>query len=140
MKKIRITLIIATVIALMIPASASAIGVFYCSFLVQEGGSGTYADPWACSTGEQFDYVIYELICPLYGGGHLYRIYDDNYVYYLVEWDGRNCEVTFQAGYPGYPPDTGVELPPPLIVRTAAAIGAVLLIIGLALRRKKRAS
>ncbi len=145
MKKMRITLITAatlaaTVIALLTPASASALGVFYCSYMITEGGDGSYANPWACNTGEQFDYIVYDVICPLYGGGHLYRIYDDNYVYYLVEWDGDDCEATFVVGYPGYPPNTGVELTPPLITGAAIAGGAGLLLVGLTLRRKKRAS
>ena len=140
MKKIRILIIAAVLVALLIPASVSAAGVFYCSTLIETGGTGTWADPWACSTQDQFDHIVNDVICRQYGGGHLYEIFTDYYVYYQIEWDGEDCDVVYTSRYPGYPPDTGVELPMPLILSLAVAGGAALLLVGFILRRKKSTS
>ena len=69
MKKFRILLIGAVLIAVLIPLAASAGGVFYCSTSVTSGGYGTYSRPWACSTDDQLDYVIDDVICEDYHGG-----------------------------------------------------------------------
>ena len=141
MNKLRILMVCAVLFALMIPAAVSAAGVFYCSTLRSSGGSGTYNDPWACSTNEQFNTVVYDYICYRYGGGHLYRIYSSSYVYYRIEWvaSQQRCDITYQSEHPGYPPRTGAEIPVPLIMGGAAAVGLIFLGVGLALRRGKAA-
>ncbi|MBN1146960.1 MAG: hypothetical protein JXA78_06880 [Anaerolineales bacterium] len=141
MSKIRIAVILAVLFGLLIPVGVLAAGTFYCSALISSGGFGTFKDPWACSNASQLDYIVQDVICEQYGGGHLYRIYSGYYVYYRIEWYGQNeCGITYQSRYPGYPPDTGVDLPMPLVVSAAAAAGALLLVVGLALRRKSRAA
>ena len=137
MSKIRIAVIVAVLAALLIPVSAFAAGTFYCSALKASGGSGTFWDPWACSTQTQLDNIIQDVICEDYAGGHLYRIHSDYYVYYRIDWYGQNeCQIGFQSRYPGYPPDTGPDLPLPLIVGVAVAGGGLLLVAGFVLRRK----
>lgn len=137
MSKIRIALVLSVLVGLLIPVGVSAAGTFYCSALKASGGSGTYQDPWACSSQTQLDNIIQDVICEDYGGGHLYQIYSGYYVYYRIEWFGQNeCEIAFRSRYPGYPPDTGPNLPMPLIVGAAVAGGAILLGAGVVLRRK----
>jgi len=144
MSKLRMALILALLLALAVPAAASAAGTFYCSALKSSGGNGSYANPWACSTTEQLNYVIYDTICNVYGGGHLYQIHSGSYNYYRIEWVTQNnqraCTITYRSEYPGYPPDTGVDLPMPLIVAAVVALAALMLVAGLALRRRSQAS
>lgn len=141
MKKIRILFIVAVIIASLIPVAVYAQGVWYCSTLIAEGGNGSYAYPWACGTNAQFDYIVYDVICEQHGGGFLYRIYSGSYVFYEIgSVDGGQCDIIYQNEFPGYPPDTGVELPMPLILGAVAVGGSALLLTGLALRRRKVAS
>ena len=141
MNKLRILMIFAVLFALLIPAAVSAAGVFYCDTSRASGGSGTWGDPWACSTNAQFNNVVYDYICYRYGGGHLYRIYPGSYVYYRIEWiaSRQTCDITYQSDHPGYPPQTGAEFPVPFILGGAAAVGVLFLGAGLALRRRKMA-
>jgi hypothetical protein len=137
----RIVVLLAVLFGLLIPVGVSAAGTFYCSTLISSGGYGSFNDPWACSNQTQLDHVIQDVICEQYGGGHLYRIFSGYYVYYRIEWYGQNeCVIAYQTRYPGYPPDTGVDLPMPLVISAAAAAGALLLVVGLALRKKNRAA
>jgi hypothetical protein len=137
MKKVRILMVCAVLIALLIPVAVSAAGVFYCSALTSQGGNGSYAYPWGCSTNAELNNIIYDIICLQYNGGHLYRLFSNSYVYYRIEWGGVNarCTVT-STEYPGYPPNTGPDLPLPLILGTAAIVGVVLVGAGLTLRRR----
>ncbi len=138
MKKIRILMIVAVLIAVLIPVAVSAAGVFYCSALISSGGNGSYSFPWACSTEAQLNDIIMNVICFQYDGGHLYRIFSNSYVYYRITPAAattRQCTVT-STEYPGYPPNTGPDLPLPLILGAAAVLGIVLVGAGLTLRRK----
>jgi len=136
MKKIRILLVAAVLVAVLIPAAASAAGVFYCSAYKASGGAGTWANPWACQSDAQVANLI-DQICLQYNGGHLYRIFSNSYVYYRIEWGGvqTRCTVT-SAEYPGYPPNTGVDLPLPLMLGIGASVGILLVGAGMMLRRK----
>jgi LPXTG-motif cell wall-anchored protein len=138
MKKIHIILITALLIAVLIPAAVSAAGVFYCDADRETGGAGTWANPWACATDQQTDDIV-NTICLDYYGGHLYRIFDTYYVYYRIVYPGvqERCNVT-STRYPGYPPNTGVELPMPLMLGGGAAIGLLLVGAGVFLRRGKK--
>ena len=138
MKKMRILLIAAVLIALLIPTTVLAAGTFYCSALISSGGNGSYASPWACSSDSQLNTIIYDYICFRYNGGYLYRIFSGSYVLYRIDYlaSTQECSVN-GTEYPGYPPDTGPDLPISLVLASAGAVGAILLIAGLTLRRKK---
>jgi hypothetical protein len=140
MKKKSIVLLTIVVLALAIPVTVYAAGYYYCSTQISgTGGNGTFSFPWACSTTEQLNHVIYDVICS-YGGGVLYQIYSDSYVYYQIAWVGNQCQITFQARYPGYPPNTGVEFPIPLVVGVAIGAAILLVVVGLVFRRRSMAS
>jgi len=139
MKKRTIVLLATLVLALAIPVTVYAAGYYYCSTLpLGPGGNGSYSYPWACSTDAELNHIIYDLICS-YGGGVLYRIYSDSYVYYQIAWVGDVCQVTFEARYPGYPPNTGVEFPMPLIIGVAIGVAILLVVVGLLFRRRSLA-
>jgi hypothetical protein len=140
MKKLRIIALMALLIAILIPVSVSAAGVFYCSTSITVGGTGSYADPWACSDDTQLDTVINDYICDTHGGGYLYQIFTDSYRYHVVTWySAADCRVTSTTDYAGYPPSTGVDLPTPMIVGGVAVLGAGLVAAGILLRRKRAA-
>jgi len=142
MRKIRTAIIITALLGLLIPATVSAAGTFFCSDLIASGGNGTYASPWACSNEQQFNQVV-QVICNRYGGGNLYRIFIDSYIFYRIEWVYQNnqqvCTIVYQSEYPGYPPNTGPDIPYPLVLGSAMTGGAVLIVAGLALRKKREA-
>ena len=142
MKKLGILLVVAILAAFLLPVTAKAAGVFYCTTLNSSGGNGTWSYPWACSTEQQLNSIINDVICQQYYGGVLYRIYSDAYVIYTVEWlsTQQGCNVTISPRYPGYPPNTGPEdFPLPLVLGGIALVAVGLLAGGLALRRKKEA-
>jgi len=137
MKKISIVMIAAVLIALLIPVTVNAAGVFYCTALSSQGGNGSFAFPWGCATNSELNHIIYNIICLQYNGGHLYRIFSNSYVHYNIVWGGvdARCTVT-STEYPGYPPNTGPDLPLPLILGSVAIAGVVLVGAGLTLRRR----
>lgn len=137
MKKTRILIVAAVLLALLIPAAVQAAGTFYCSTLIASGGEGSFADPWACGTDAQFNDVI-DTICTTHGGGVLFRIFDGSYVFYRFEIVNGVCTTTDTAEYAGSPPNTGFPLP--LILAIAAGTGVLLLGAGLVLRQKRTAS
>jgi hypothetical protein len=137
MKKLRFVLIVAILLAVVIPFTVQAAGTFYCTASSSNTGAGTFANPWGCSTQQELDYVINTLICGQYGGGVLYRLFPTSYVFYdIVYTVGAGCTIRFQAEYPGRPPRTGVNLPAPLIASLAVAGALVIGGVGLVLRRK----
>jgi hypothetical protein len=137
MKKLRYVLIVAILLAVLIPFTVQAAGTFYCSASLTGGGSGAYGNPWGCSTQQELDNVINTFICGQYGGGVLYRLFPTSYVFYdIVYTVGAACTIRFQAEYPGRPPRTGVNLPAPLVATLAVAGALVIGGVGLVLRRK----
>jgi LPXTG-motif cell wall-anchored protein len=139
MNKLRVAIFMALILALIVPFTAQAATyVYYCSTLRSGGGSGSYADPWGCANADQFNYVVNDVICPA-GGGWLYQVYDGYYTYHRIEWVNRQCSITWTQQYRGYPPNTGVTLPMPLLVGLVGAAGVVLIVGGLVLRRRKMA-
>jgi hypothetical protein len=141
MFKIRFLLVMVAVLALVaLPlSSATAQGpYYYCSATRTSGGSGTYYDPWACSTEAQMTTVT-NTVCRL-GGGTLYQIHTGSYVVFTIRWTGNMCEMTVGEQRPGYPPNTGVDLPAPLVYGGVAFAGIALLAGGLLLRRKHTAA
>jgi hypothetical protein len=138
MKKLRIIAILAILIAILIPVTVNAGGVFYCSTSITVDGTGSYTDPWACSDDTQLDTVINDYICDTYSGGYLYQIFPDSYRYHVITWySDVDCRVTSTTDYAGYPPSTGVDLPTPWIVGGVAVLGAGLVAAGILLRRKR---
>ena len=137
MKKLRYVLIVAILLAVLIPFTVQAAGTFYCSAGYSNAGAGTFANPWGCSTQAELDNVINTLICGRYGGGVLYRLFPTSYVFYDIVWStDQVCTIRFQAEYPGRPPRTGVNLPAPLVASLAVAGALVIGGVGLVLRRK----
>lgn len=111
---------------------------YYCSATRTSGGSGTYYDPWACSNDAQLRTVT-DTICRL-GGGTLFQIFTGYYVIHYVNYSPNGCQVVTDGEYPGYPPNTGPDLPLPLIIGGVAAVGLLLVGAGLVLRRKNAAA
>ena len=140
--KAHIPLILLVVFALvampMVNAQAQTGPWYYCSATRTSGGSGTYYDPWACSNSTQLNTVT-DTICRL-GGGTLYRIYTGYYVIYYVNYTANGCTVVQDGEYTGYPPNTGPDIPLPLIIGGVAAVGLLLVAAGLLLRRKSAAA
>lgn len=140
MKKLRFVALLAILIAVIIPLSVSAAGTFYCSTSVTTGGSGTLADPWACSDDTQLDEVVNDQICAIYNGGDLYQIFPSSYRYLVVTYySSVDCRVTATYDYAGYPPSTGVDIPTPYLVGGAALVGVGLVAVGFYFRRRKLA-
>ena len=139
MKKLRLIVILAILIAVMIPAAASAAGTFYCSSSVTTGGTGTLEDPWACSDAPQLDSVINDQICAVYNGGDLYQIFPSSYRYHVVSWYSLDdCRVTATYDYAGYPPSTGPDVPTPYLVGAVALFGAGLVAAGFIIIRRRK--
>jgi hypothetical protein len=139
MKKLRILTILAILIAVLIPVAVSAAGTFYCSSSVTSGGTGTLADPWACSDATQLDSVINDQICDVYSGGDLYQIFPSSYRYHVVTWYSvDDCRVTATYDYAGYPPSTGVDVPTPYIVGAIALVGMGLVAAGFIIIRRRK--
>jgi hypothetical protein len=139
MKRLSFAWILAVVLAILLPMTVFASwDIYYCSAEHDYDGNGSYDDPWSCTTDSEFDHVV-DKICD-YGGGILYEIVEDGYYRHTIEWDGKVCEVTDSVFYHGYPPDTGLTLPPPLIFGGAMALGIALLAGGVVLFRKRPAN
>jgi len=139
MNRIRIAILVALVLALVLPFSVQAAGVYYCSTVYNiTGGNGTYGNPWACPDQASLNHIINDVICPA-GGGWLYQISSGSYVYYRIEWVNNQCSITYQQRYYGYPPNTGVNLPMPILVGSVAGFGALLIFGGVFLRRRTMA-
>jgi len=137
MKKLRVVLVVAVLLALLIPVTVMAAGTFYCDASSSVNGNGAFANPFGCSTQQELDYVINTLICNQYGGGVLYRLFPTSYVYYdIVYTVGAACSIRFTAEYPGRPPRTGVNLPAPVVASLAVFGALVIGGVGLVLRRK----
>ena len=140
MKKLHFALIVAFLLSLLLPFTVQAAGTFFCSATISQGGDGSYANPWACSTQDQLNVVINTNVCADNGGGFLYRLFPYSYVFYDIVQTTQNgqttCVIRRQVEYPGYPPNTGVELPAPMIAALAVGGALVLGFAGMMLRRK----
>lgn len=136
--KARIALMILVALALvampLINVQAQTGPWYYCSATRTAGGTGTYYDPWACSDEAQLNNVT-NTICS-YGGGTLYRIFTGYYVVYFINYTANGCQVVADGEYAGYPPNTGPDLPLPLIIGGVVSVGLLLVAGGLLLRRK----
>jgi hypothetical protein len=139
MKKLQISVVIATLLALLVPSVVFAsYNVYYCSYDANGFEDGSYDYPWSCENDAEFDDIV-DYICTE-GGGVLYEIVSGGYYRHMIEWDGRSCEITESDFYYGYPPDTGITLPPPLLMSAALALGLSLFAVGLVIYRKRLAN
>ena len=140
MKKIRIAVIfLVIVLALMIPVGVFAsYDVYYCSWNASSGGDGSWNYPWLCSDSAEFDAIVDE-ICD-YGDGILYEKVPSGYYRHVILWDDGSCGVESSVFYYGYPPHTGLTLPPPLMISGALVIGLSLFAVGLVVYRRRLAN
>lgn len=138
MKKVLLAFVL-LLLVVSIPASALAsVPVLYCSYAVPGPGTGTYADPWRCSTQQELAVAVNN-VCT-YGYGILYQTVPNGYYRHTVEdpTDGP-CVVTSSVFYYGVPPNTGIALPAPLLIGIALTLGAALLAGGFFVYRKRYA-
>lgn len=139
MFKIRTAVILATLFLLLLPMTVSAsVNTYYCTWYQVQGGDGSYEAPWYCGTPETVNQAI-AAVCQK-GGGILYQSVQGGYYRYTIEWINETCQVTSKAFFHGYPPDTGVAIPAPLLIAGAATLGLALVGGGLLLKRKRVAS
>ena len=139
MKKFRIAVIFSVIIlAFLIPLGVFAsYDIYYCSYDGFVDGNGTWKYPWVCETEDEFDFIVDE-ICS-YGDGILYEIVPEGYYRPVILWEGKSCGVYSSDFYHGYPPHTGITLPPPLMVSGALVIGLSLFAVGLVVYRRRSA-
>ena len=148
MKTIRIALLLALIVAILIPSVAFAqdeelyprpnLDRYYCSWDVGPGGDGSYNDPWVCKNQQQINNAI-NRVCRM-GGGILFQIEEDGYWRYVIRWlDDNECDVR-RTYHRGYPPRTGIALPPTLAFSGALVLGLSLFAVGLVVFRKRSAN
>lgn len=142
MLKFRFVLIALVVLALAaVPVlnTAAQGPYYYCSVSITSGGAGTFYNPWACSTDAQRTNV-WNTVCT-YGGGTVYEISPGSYIMYFIAAPVNGvCQRTVSQVFQGYPPNTGVDLPAPVIYGGIAVIGIALLAAGMLIRRKQTAA
>ncbi|MFN2160365.1 MAG: hypothetical protein ACK2U3_13745 [Anaerolineales bacterium] len=143
MKKTRIAVIfLVIVLALMIPIGVFAsYDVYYCSWNASPGGDGSWKYPWLCSNSAEFDDIV-DVICYDNGGDAiLYEKVPSGYYRHVILWGGASdCGVESSVFYYGYPPHTGLTLPPPLMISGALVIGLSLFAVGLVVYRRRLAN
>jgi hypothetical protein len=139
MYKLRIAIVVSILLALVAAATASAAGAFYCSEAKSSGGNGTFNNPWGCSTENQFQNEVVHTVCTVYHGGDIYRVRLGGYTWYRYSWVDGQCRLINQQDFRGYPPNTGVNFPMPMIIGLAVAAAAVLIVAGVYLRRRSTA-
>jgi hypothetical protein len=124
----------------IIPASAFAsTPVYYCSFDVEPGGDGSFDDPWICEDSTQLGNIVTE-ICAHNEYAILYQTVPSGYYRHVIEDpEDAACAVTSSVFYYGYPPDTGLAIPGPLMVGGLALLGVGLVGGGYLVYRKRYA-
>jgi hypothetical protein len=152
MKKIQIAVVLVFMLALLIPSAVSATeyNIFYCTYDAKEGGDGSFMDPWRCKTAGELEDVVDEVCEQIEvdgGSGILIQRVKKGYWKHDIEWlllegkdDYDNCEITDSIFFKGYPPHTGVSLPPSLVFSGTLAIGLSLFAVGLVVFRKRSAN
>jgi LPXTG-motif cell wall-anchored protein len=139
MFKIRTAILLAILLALLLPVTVNAsVNTYYCTWYQVAGGDGSYDAPWYCGTPEALNTVV-ATVCDK-GGGILYQSVQGGYYRLTIEWINQTCQMTSNVFFHGYPPDTGVALPAPMLIAGAAALGLVLVGGGLLLKRKRHTS
>jgi len=135
---ILVALVVLVLVAMPLVGASAQAPYYYCARSVTAGGAGTYYAPWACSTAAQ-ETNARNLVCT-YGGGTLYVIETGRYYPVFVSRPAAGtCQYTVGAPVNGWPPNTGVDLPAPVLYGGIAAAGALLLAAGLFIRRKRTA-
>ena len=139
MKKILIAVSLMLLICALPATALAETPTYYCSFDAESDGDGSYDYPWHCSDDGDLDEIVSE-ICGVDDYAILYQIVDDGYYYHVIEDpDDSACGITSTIFYAGYPPDTGIALPAPLMVGGLALLGAAFLGGGYFLYRKRYA-
>ena len=77
-------------------------------------------------------------VCAATTYGILYQIVSNGYYRHVVESNGT-CVVTNTTFYYGFPPNTGIALPTPVLLGIAAALGGLLIAGGYLFYRKRYA-
>jgi hypothetical protein len=139
MKKFWIILSLLVLLSI-IPASAMAsTPVFYCTYNTSATGDGSYDNPWSCADSTELSTVVGE-VCKATSYGILYQIVPSGYYRHVIEDpNDAACGVTNTTFYYGYPPDTGISLPVPVVISLAVALGALLMGGGYLVYRKRTA-
>lgn len=140
MKKLWIAISLLVVLA-MIPATAfAATPVFYCSYNAPAGGNGTYAAPWLCVDNTTYQQVVANVCAATNPYSILYQIVSNGYYRRTFELNSsQQCVETSNVFYYGYPPNTGVALPAPLLVGGALGLGLLMVLGGVVIYRRRTA-
>jgi hypothetical protein len=123
----------------LVPASAFAqVPTYYCSYNAVPPGDGSFEAPWSCKNQTELNTVVTEVCKNQYA--ILYQIVDNGYYRHVVEDTAdAACKVTSSVFYYGTPPNTGVNLPLPVVVGGALLAGLALFAGGWAVYRKRYA-
>lgn len=124
----------------LIPSSVlAATPVYYCTALGATGGDGSYDAPWSCINETELNTVI-TTICAETDYAILYQIVSGGYYRHVIEDpNDAACGVTSTVFYYGDPPDTGVNLPAPLLVGGMLTLGVALFGAGFLVYKKRTA-
>jgi hypothetical protein len=136
MNKVWIAVSLLVVMALIPSAAFASTPVYYCTPNATPPGDGSYSFPWLCSTSAELQTAIANT-CQA-GYAILYQTVSNGYYRHTVQVDSAGkCMVTSSIFYYGYPPNTGVVLPAPLLIGGALVLGAMFLVGGIVIYRKR---
>jgi hypothetical protein len=139
MKKIGIAISLLLLLSLIPTAALAQVPAYYCSYNVGTGGDGSYSYPWQCTDSNQVNQLVSQ-ICSSHTSAVLYQIVSNGYYYHTIGIpSGGTCQITSSVFYSGYPPNTGITLPVPLMISAMVALGIALLGGGYLIYRKRNA-
>ena len=139
MKKVLIAICLILLLSLIATNVLAQTPVYYCSYSVGTGGDGSYAYPWQCTNSTQLSQIVSN-ICASHSSAVLYQIVSNGYYYHTIGTpSGGTCQITSSLFYSGYPPDTGITLPVPLMLSAMVALGVALMGGGYLIYRKRYA-
>lgn len=125
MKKIWIAISLLLLLSILPTTVLAAVPVYYCSYNASSGGNGTYHHPWRCDSNADLDDIVAD-ICQDYDYAILYQIVSNGYYRRVIEGNG-DCDISSSVFYYGYPPDTGIALPAPLMISGLVVLGVALM-------------
>lgn len=137
MKKILIAFSLLLLLSLIPTTVLAQTPVYYCSYNVGTGGNGSYAYPWQCTNSTQLSQTVSQ-ICASHSSAILYQIVSNGYYYNTIGTpSGGTCSITSSVFYSGYPPNTGITLPVPLLLSAMMVLGVALMGGGYLIYRKR---